>query len=94
MYSIESLFAFTGVLLTLIRLSEPFVYNRLIQDIYKLTRKFCCGTLKERKLKPKKYADQPLCAFTNSAMNIEFVYLILLGINSFQENQFVLQNFP
>ena len=32
-----------------------------------------------------KYSSEPLCAFANSAMNIEFVYLILVGINNFME---------
>jgi heme exporter protein D len=28
-----------------------------------------------------------MCAFVNSAFNIEFVYLILLGINNFMDNR-------
>ena len=32
------------------------------------------------------YEGNSLCQFMNSAMNIEFVYLILVGINNFMEN--------
>lgn len=35
-------------------------------------------------MKTKKYSSESLDTFINSAMNIEFVYLILLGINQFQ----------
>lgn len=33
-----------------------------------------------------KYAKEALCSFANSAMAVEFVYIILLGINSFMDN--------
>lgn len=33
-----------------------------------------------------KFSDGPLCHQLNSALNIEYVYLILLGINNFMEN--------
>ena len=36
-----------------------------------------------KEVKKKQFSDEPLCAFANSCMNIEFVYLILLGINNF-----------
>jgi hypothetical protein len=36
-----------------------------------------------------KFANQSLCSFTNSAMNIEFVSLILLGINNFLDNRII-----
>ena len=35
----------------------------------------------------KNFYNESLCAFVNSAMNIEFVYLILVGINNFMEIQ-------
>ncbi len=35
-------------------------------------------------MKKVKYSSESLDSFINSAMNIEFVYLILLGINQFQ----------
>lgn len=38
-------------------------------------------------MRPLKFSDESLCSFMNSAANIEFVYLILLGINNFMENQ-------
>jgi hypothetical protein len=34
-----------------------------------------------------KFSSEPLCAFANSAMNIEFVYMILLGINNFLDSR-------
>jgi hypothetical protein len=33
-----------------------------------------------------KFSEESLCSFLHSAKNIEFVYLILLGINSFMDN--------
>lgn len=33
-----------------------------------------------------KFQKEGLCTFLNSAMNIEFVYIILLGVNNFMEN--------
>jgi heme exporter protein D len=91
--SIQIFFAFTGTIIAFIRFSEPFVYHQFLSDVYNLRRRLCARS-KASKLKPDKFAVQPLCAFTNSAMNIEFVYLILLGINSFMEHQLMLKNFP
>jgi len=39
----------------------------------------------ERKKKKKQFSNEPLASFVNSAMNIEFVYTILLGINNFMD---------
>jgi hypothetical protein len=42
--------------------------------------------MKSRNLEMRlKYNDESLLTFLNSAMNIEFVYLILLGVNNFME---------
>ena len=38
-----------------------------------------------KKVRQIKFSTEPLCSFANSAFNIEFVYLILLGINNLQE---------
>jgi hypothetical protein len=32
------------------------------------------------------FSKESLCSFLNSAVNIEFVYLILVGINKFMDN--------
>ena len=45
-------------------------------------------TVKEKKSKKQKFRKEGLNSFLNSAMNIEFVYLILLGVNNFMENQY------
>jgi hypothetical protein len=71
-------------LMLILRISEPFIYQNLKTDLDRILN--CCKSKKEI-LKHKKYSSEPLCAFTNSAMNIEFVYLILVGINNFMEIQ-------
>ena len=35
----------------------------------------------------EKYTNQSLCSFLNSAMNIELVYLVIIGVNHFMELQ-------
>jgi len=44
------------------------------------------GQKTELKKKRAKYAKNSLDSFLNSAMNIEYVYLILLGISNFMES--------
>ena len=46
------------------------------------------GSKQKRKssVSAPKNDDHSLCQFMNSAMNVEFVYLILIGINNFMEN--------
>lgn len=41
----------------------------------------------KKKIKKNKFSNEPLCSFVNSAFNIEFVYLILLSINTFMSNR-------
>jgi hypothetical protein len=74
-------FCCLGIPLAIIRLYEPFVWNHFKQDLLSLSRNKDVG--KEK----KKFSNVPLCAFANSAMNIEFVYLILFGITRFNENK-------
>lgn len=38
---------------------------------------------KERKRRKREFSNEALCTFVNSAMNVEYVSLILLGINEF-----------
>ena len=74
-------FELIGVPIAIIRISEPFVY----QEFKAMIQKFFCCT-KKRAEKKLEFSDESLCSFMNSAANIEFVYLILLGINNFMEN--------
>ena len=64
----------TAILSALVRLSEPYVF-------YTLKEQICCTKVKKR----KKYATNTLNSFINSAMNVEFVCLILSGIRSMFE---------
>ena len=67
--------------MAIIRLSEPYVWNHFKQDVKYLFSRKLDGAAKQ------KFSSKPLCAFANSAMNIEFVYLILLGINNFLDSR-------
>lgn len=69
-----------GLFLAMIRLSEPYVWKHFGQDMKHLFKR------KSNQQKVK-FSSEPLCAFANSAMNIEFVYLILLGINNFMDSR-------
>lgn len=44
------------------------------------------NSIPNSKYKKVKFQKDELCSFLNSAMNIEFVYLILLGITNFMES--------
>lgn len=66
-----------GILVVLVRLLyEPMIKTSVKADI----DKFCC-----RNKQPSKcvYANETLDSFLNSALNIEFVYLLLLGIKTY-----------
>lgn len=60
--------SFINLLQASVRLSDPYIWKELKR------------VLKCRKQKSK-YSSAPLSSFLNSAMNIEFVYLILNGVN-------------
>lgn len=64
-----------GVAMTITRLSEPYVWTNLKAD---LSKWFNC---KREKVKRAKYSKESLDSFLNSAMNIEYVFLVLKGIN-------------
>ena len=49
-------------------LFDPHVLNSLLADL---------GIKRENN---KKNIDQSLCSFANSAMNVEYVYLILISV--------------
>ena len=77
-----------GVSLALVRLFEPIVYQTFKSDLKILYLK--CVRSKKRKrreiVNKDQFAKEGLTQFMNSAMNIEFVYLILIGINTFMED--------
>lgn len=77
----------SGILLALIRLAEPYVFKQLYHEFLNLGRKckFCKKQKKITKIEKIKFSNEALCSFVNSAMNIEFVYIILLGINNFMD---------
>jgi hypothetical protein len=66
-----------GIPMAIIRITEPYVWSHLKKDL----RKVGCFKTKKDADKKKKYSTESLATFINSAMNIEFVYIILLGIN-------------
>ena len=82
-YYVFSFFMFEliGVPIALVRILEPFVF----QEFKIVIKKYFCCT-KKRSVKKLEFSDESLCSFMNSVANIEFVYLILLGINNFMEN--------
>ena len=60
----------------------PLAFSRLIDPfLFKVLRKSFCG--KRKKDGELEYFDESLLSFLNSALNVEFVYLILLGIKKF-----------
>lgn len=72
-YGVTAFFQTFGILLALIRLFEPYVWQTFRTEVLKL-----CG--RKYRAKKLKYSAESLDSFLNSAMNIEFVYIILLGI--------------
>jgi hypothetical protein len=81
-YTIRCVANSNGLSMTCIRLAEPFVWTNLKTDLRKLFR---CK--KSEKQKRAKYSKESLDSFLNSAMNIEYVYLLLLGINFTLSNE-------
>ena len=60
----------------MVRISEPYEWTHFKQDFIS----------KNNNKKPQKFSNEPLLAFVNSVMNIEFVYQILLGTKYFLES--------
>ena len=73
-------------LVAIIRLIEPHVFSTLryelksLCSLQKIERE---DKEKEKKRRKKELSNEALCTFVNSAMNVEYVSLILLGINEF-----------
>ena len=69
-----------GFFMGFIRLiMEPYVFYLIKKFINKL---FCSNI----KIKKTKVSTEALCSLTNSALNVELVYAIIVGINSLMEN--------
>mmetsp|Transcript_24288 Transcript_24288/g.37485 ORF Transcript_24288/g.37485 Transcript_24288/m.37485 type:complete len:257 (+) Transcript_24288:596-1366(+) len=95
------IFCSTGIFLAFILLIEPFVLKEFMALIRHTLHRCNCRKKEKpaevsldkflvtpalgKKREKKKYGNEPLTAFVNSAMNIELVYLILIGINNFME---------
>ena len=92
----ELIFDGIGALLAFARLFEPYVYQVFKSEVKIIFIKIyhllgCKGRVKcqERvdKIRNEKFHRKPLSSFVNSTFNIEFVYLILLSINTFMERR-------
>lgn len=81
MYFYDGVLMIDGVLLALIRLCEPVIWTNLKADISSWCR--CCCKQPKR----SSYAKETLDSFLNSAMNIEYVYLLLVGISTYYDTQ-------
>ena len=87
---IDLIFDSIGIPLAFVRFLEPFVLQEFKADMGRFFRYIgnLLGMRREaKKRKRVSFANEPLCSFVNSAMNIEFVYLILLSINNFMDNR-------
>lgn len=86
--AIDYVFQFVGIALALVRMTEPYFWRHMVSDFKNLFRRIFCFLCSkpDNESKKQRYSNEPLCAFANSAMNIEFVYLILLGVNNFMSN--------
>jgi hypothetical protein len=67
----------SGIPIVLLRICEPFVFEELLLQLSKLS---CQKTVKIRRT--VQYSKESLDSFLNSAINIEFVSLILQGVIS------------
>lgn len=90
-----------GIPSSIMRLSEPYVWFSLKQSAnrLKLFLQFGCkmpeevSAIQNRKRSKKdkelkqRMQEASICSFLNSAMNIEYVYMILQGIDKLMENQ-------
>jgi len=63
-----------GLISAIVRLQEPFVWQTI-------KKKFYC----KNSYSAHNYSSDSLNSFVNSAMNIEFVYVVLVGIRAFMQ---------
>lgn len=72
-----------GIFLAAIRIWEPYVLKN-IKFSFKSETKI--EKSKRDYMNRLQFSKESLCSFMNSVVNIEFVYIILVGINKFMEN--------
>lgn len=88
-YITQSLRSLAGLGLFLVRFTEPFVFNQIKTDLLWIVS---CGKWKHKKRESKKdenevdFTSGPLDEFLNSAMNKEYVFIILIAVNAFMDN--------
>lgn len=68
-------------MLALARLQEPAIRFNITADVNHL---IC----RSKKSKKPVFADEALDSFLNSAMNIEFVYILLIGIKHYFDSDY------
>ena len=73
-YIMSTVLQLNGICLAFVRLIEPYVWQTFKAEVVRLLN------IETKKTKVK-FEAESLDSFLNSAMNIEFVYLILLGIS-------------
>lgn len=76
-YYWNSFLLYDGVLLALVRFNEPCIWTNLKADLG------CCFKPGKRSV----FTEESLDSFLNSAMNIEYVYLFLLGIHTYFQGE-------
>ena len=82
-HSINTVQFSLGIFLAAIRLLEPYVMINFKKDISFRRTETISKRIDSNKVQ---FSKESLCSFLNSAVNIEFVYLILVGINKFMDN--------
>lgn len=90
----------SGFALSLIRLTEPMVFSEVILVFQNLKKSIKSCSRREQLSRRKslrrnmekdsenknQFSQESLCSFLNSSVNIEYVYLILTGIQKFMIN--------
>lgn len=69
----------SGLLLTFVRVNEPAIMFNIKNDISHLMSN-------NKETKKAAFTDDHLDSFLNSALNVEFVYILLLGITTYYDN--------
>lgn len=76
--------------MAILRVSDPFVYKELFYQfsIYLWSKQsqdksLAITSIKKQKRKKVDLSKESLCSFLNSSLNVEYVYLILVGIQKF-----------
>lgn len=89
-----------GIPSAIIRLTEPFVWFKVTSSLNKIAQWFKNGCQSKRSIEEasklerksttirlkQQIKDASICSFLNSAMNIEYVYMILQGIEKLMAN--------